>query len=94
MFNIIRKVWTAFDFAEAHVVEGPPRRRLAGGWISDLAALDKAIVLCDLCCRKWKPKNYGYKLQTNVAGQRFVQGACDGCGQWSQCSLFLPERRV
>ena len=71
---------------------GAPSRMLAGSWISDLAALGKAIVLCELCQRKWNSKSYGYVAKALWPGQNFVMGDCDGCGKPCQGTLYIPER--
>ena len=72
---------------------GAPRGRTGGGWLADLAALEKAIVLCDFCVRKWNPRAYDYKRRNVYPGQRYVVGPCDGCGQFAyQASLHLHKR--
>ena len=71
---------------------GAPKRMLAGSWISDLAALGKAIVLCDWCKRKFNPKSVGYVAKALWPGQNFVMGDCDGCGRQCQGTLHVPER--
>ncbi len=65
----------------AEAPSGAPTKRLAGGWLSDLAELGKAIVLCSDCERKWDPKNYGYVMSPLWKGQDFVTGDCDACGE-------------
>lgn len=70
---------------------GAPHGRLAGGWISDLAALQKAIVLCHSCARKWQPERYGYRAKRLLQWEQFVLGDCDGCGLFTQGTLFLSE---
>ena len=70
---------------------GRPPRRLAGGWVADLAALGKAIVLCDFCVRKFNPKGHGYEARRVVPYLRHVIGDCDGCKRLSQATLFLRK---
>ena len=71
---------------------GAPRGRLGGGWLADLAALEKAIILCDGCVRKWDPSAYDYEQRNVWPGQRSVVGPCDGCGQFSyQARLHLKR---
>jgi len=72
---------------------GPPKRRTAGGWVADLAALDKAIVLCEVCERKWEPKRHGYERRKAVPGYDHVVGDCDGCGTFAKGFLFIREER-
>ena len=76
--------------AEAQRV-GPGKGRMAGGWIADLAALNKAVMLCGLCVRKWEPKKYGYRARRLFPGEQYAIGNCDGCGRWDQCTLHLRE---
>ena len=72
---------------------GAPKGRLGGGWLADLAALEKAIVLCDFCVRKWNPHAYEYERRDPFPGQRYVKGPCDGCGQFAyQAELHLHKR--
>ena len=71
---------------------GTPRKMLAGSWISDLAALGKAVVLCETCARKWIPAKVGYIAKQLWPGAQFVLGDCDGCGHPCQGTLYVPER--
>jgi len=75
------------------IIEAPrrPARRLPGGWVTDLATLGKALVLCDFCAHKFAPKRYGYVRKRVVAGSKYVLGECDGCKRHSQATLFLKE---
>lgn len=68
------------------------RKVRAGSWLADLAALEKAITLCDSCVRKWNPASYGYVAKDLWPGQKFVLGECDACGCRSQCTLMLKEK--
>ena len=70
---------------------GAPTKRLAGGWVSDLAALGKAIVLCDGCRKKFDHGRYGYVRRALLPGQRFVMGDCDGCGRFGQGVLHMRQ---
>ncbi len=58
--------------------------RLRGGYVSDLAALRKAIVLCTdhplPCWKKFNAKANNYVISRTVP---MVRGKCDGCGQHS-----------
>jgi len=72
---------------------GTPRRMLPGSWISDLAALGKAIVLCVNCAQKWQPAKVGYVSKRLWPGAPdHVIGDCDSCGQMCRGTLYLPER--
>ena len=70
---------------------GAPSKRLAGGWIGDLTALGKAVVLCDGCRRKFDAKRAGYERRQLWPGQKFVLGDCDGCGRWCQGVLHVKQ---
>ena len=70
---------------------GPGRAsgRLAGGHVTDLAALGKAISLCGTCQSKFAAANYDYVTKRNIP---FVRGRCDGCQQHSErARLFLKH---
>ena len=62
-----------------------------GSFISDLAALGKAIMLCDMCVKKWDRRKARYDPQSLWPGQRWAQGDCDGCKKITRIYLFLPE---
>lgn len=71
---------------------GRSRGRLAGGWVADLAALGKAIVLCDWCVRKFDPKAHGYEARRVVPYLKYVIGDCDGCKRPNQqATMFLRK---
>ena len=93
MANIIRAVWSPAELLKnSEVRAGPPTKRLAAGWLSDLVALRKAIVLCPQCERKYSPERFGYKHKIMGADVIFVGGKCDACGVfYSRAKLFLPE---
>ncbi len=55
---------------------GRPWNRVAGGWISDLASLQKFIMLCPFCLGKFNPRTSGYETwRQNI----YSIGKCDGC---------------
>lgn len=68
---------------------GKPWNRVAGGWISDLAELQKFIQLCPFCVSKFNPRKSGYevwRLHVNCVGK------CDGCNQVSpHCRGFISQ---
>ena len=71
---------------------GRPWGRLAGGWVADLAALGKAIVLCGFCARKFRPETMGYRKRRLAPGHDGVIGDCDGCkSPMTPCSLYLNQ---
>lgn len=59
---------------------GRPSGRIAGGWVSDLAALQKFIMLCPFCISKFNPRRAGYEVWRQHI---YCVGKCDGCKQMS-----------
>lgn len=92
-FGILRQETLRSRMKSSAGQRGAPSGRTAGGWVSDLAALGKAIVLCDSCVRRWRPRRYGYRARDLFPGQHFVMGECDGCGEWCQGTLHLKDER-
>lgn len=78
------------DRLNASLDRGRPRLITPGGYIYDLAALSKAILLCWKCSRKFNYQSVGYKIVPSVVpGHRFVISKCDGCKDFLvQCSLY------
>jgi hypothetical protein len=69
---------------------GRPNTRLAGGWVSDLAELQKFIQLCPFCVSKFNPRKSGYEVWRTYLN---CVGKCDGCNQLSpQCRGFISEQ--
>lgn len=65
--------------------------RLAGGWISDLVALNRSILLCPFHVNKFTPKQYGYEAWRMHTP--FVFGTCDDCKQaHPRCKMWIPEQ--
>jgi len=93
MFNIVHAPTRATRMRNARGQRGTPRRMLPGSWLSDLAALGKAIVLCDMCARKWNPAGVGYVSKRLWPGAPdYVVGDCDSCGQMGRGTLYTSER--
>ena len=70
--------------------------RLAGGWVLDMVALQKAINLCFKCTNRFDPKPHHYARATGFERiHGFVIGECDGCElEASRTTLFLPEQNI
>ena len=88
---LVPKVWTKAQLVDAQAAPvGPARAQLAGSHILDLAAVGKAILLCDFCNPKFVPKGVGY---VKWWGHGPVTGQCDGCRQFSvYAHAFIPEQ--
>src|SRR2546426_9218565 len=68
---------------------GKPTRRIAGGWIADLAALKQVIILCSFCTHKFNPGRVGYRREKEFP---VAVGKCDGCGTHDlRCSWYVYE---
>ena len=91
--GIIKSSWTPREIEASHRHRGKGAKRLAGGWVADLAALGKAILLCETCTRKWRPGAYGYEARQAVRGHSYVIGDCDGCKLLGPATMFMPEGR-
>lgn len=91
MTYIVRaeKHMTAHDWADTAVDPGRPKNQLAGTYMGDLVALQKAIAVCDGCFRKWRPGQNSYVSKRNIP---FVRGTCDGCGErFDRMRLFVHK---
>ena len=71
-----------------------PSKRMGGGWLADLAALGKAIMLCSFCQNKWDHRAYNYEQRDPYPGQRIAIGTCDGCDtKYALCWMYLTKER-
>ena len=92
VFYIKQATTRANRLGNARGQRGTPRGMLSGSWISDLAALKKAIVLCDMCARKWNPAKAGYVSKRLWPGAPdHVVGDCDSCGTMGRGTLYTSE---
>ena len=73
---IAKQKWTDQDRLKATEDKGRHWKRPAGGYIDDLAALRKCIVLCSFCVHKFNPRRNRYRKETDFPQ---VTGRCDGC---------------
>ena len=72
---------------------GRPVRRLAGGWVTDMAELEQCIMLCDLCAHKFDHRKYGYEIHAVLSYQPKAIGTCDGCKRFMIfCTMFLISK--
>ena len=92
MIIIARRTWGLRDYLKAAEAKGRRIGKPHGSYIDDLAALKKAIVLCDGCVRRFNHVKHGYYRQREFP---FVRGSCDACKQHSErASLFIHEMHV
>ena len=71
---------------------GKPSGLSRGAWVSDLASLRKAIMLCGFCAPKWNAKAHHYVPRSIVRTHPFVISDCDGCGSINApCKLYRHE---
>jgi hypothetical protein len=94
MFAILRDWTTRANRLKAAAFNGPASGTVRGSWLSDLAALKKAVMLCWQCQPKWKPEKHGYARRMVGPGYREARGECDGCGAANElCAMYLPKER-
>lgn len=71
---------------------GKPQGLTRGAWVSDLAALKKAILLCWQCQPKWNAKAHRYVRRNVTASHREAISNCDGCNALMvKCALYKHE---
>lgn len=87
---LVPKRWTKRDIARNAEHAGRRTGLPAGGYMSDLVALRKAIVLCWRCRRKFNAKAAHYTKHPNIPFVRFSR--CDGCRELAmKAELFIHE---
>ena len=85
--KLTQQEWYNETKAPAHGVGRP-----AGGRVDDLAGMEKAILLCIACARKFNAKAYEYAKHKLMHRYNFVISDCDGCReQYVKCSLFTKR---
>ena len=86
---LVKQAWTQKDIRDSLEVKGKPKGRVAGGYIADLAALKKVILLCTSCTHKFNPGRVGFVREKEFP---VCQGTCDGCSTYdTRCSWYLWE---
>lgn len=84
-----KRQWTPAARLAALEDRGRPMRRVAGGYVADLAGLRKSIVLCAMCTHKFNPNAHHYRKETDFPQ---VTGRCDGCKAHDiRCTLYVAE---
>lgn len=95
---IVRNWNTPEMRAKAAEHQGRPVRLVGGSWISDLASLGKAVMLCvNKCAHRWDPAAYNYQRRVLPSRNGTVSGQCDGCREGGghfgvKCAMFVPKR--
>jgi hypothetical protein len=86
---LVKKNWTEKDVQDSLEVKGKPKGRVAGGYIADLAALKKVILLCGACTHKFNPGRVGYRREKEF---QFCTGTCDGCSTFdTKCYWYVYD---
>jgi len=86
---LVKRTWTTQDRQKAAEAPGRHWKRVAGGYIADLADLRKSVVLCSQCACKFNPKGHRYRRETDFP---HVTGRCDGCKAHDmRCILYVAE---
>lgn len=94
MFAILRNWNSRENRLKAALFGGPASGTIRGSWLSDLAALKKAVMLCSSCQPRWKASAHGYERRMVGPGHREARGECDGCGAHNElCAMYLPKER-
>lgn len=86
---LVKRTWTRKDVLDAAEAGGKKRGRVAGGWISDIAAQKKVITLCPLCTNKFNPAKVHYRREKEFP---VCQAKCDGCSTFdTRCSWYIYD---
>lgn len=84
--------WTDERLALDDESEGKKFGQLAGSYISDLAALRKAIILCPTCLPKFASAKNGYVTETRMP---HCMGKCDGCRDMGmERRIFVHHQQI
>ena len=93
---LVRKDYTAKDVELAKVKASEFRRNpytSGSAHLDDMIALQKAVILCDMHAKKFKPRAARYELHP-AANMRRVIGSCDVCQRFGPATLFLHESQA
>lgn len=86
---LIKRDWTADQLLKDAEAGGKKRNRVAGGWISDIAAQKKVITLCPLCTGKFNPAKVHYRKEKEFP---VCRATCDGCSTFDlHCSWYIYD---
>ena len=65
----------------------------AGTFVNEMAGLEKMLYLCDGCIGKFNAKRAGYRRPSRPPLNKGCISNCDGCREWGDCNILLPEGR-
>ena len=86
---LIPRQFTPQELLAEGEARGRGPKQGVGGWIADLAALKKVILLCSGCTHKFNPGRVQYRREKEFP---VCQGKCDGCNTFdSKCSWYIHE---
>ena len=86
---LVKRQWTPNELLAVDEAPGRTPGRSAGGWVADIAALKKVILLCSGCTHKFNPGRVHYRREKEFP---VCQGKCDGCRTFdSKCSWYIHE---
>jgi hypothetical protein len=86
---LVKKTFTDADVLKSMEAPGRKRGRTAGGWVADIAAQKKVILLCPGCTHKFNPGRVNYRKEKEFP---VCQGTCDGCTTFdTRCSWYIYD---
>ena len=86
---LVKKDYTPAQILASFEAGGKKRGRPAGGWIADIAAQKKVILLCPSCTHKFNPARVNYRREKEFP---YAQGKCDGCStNDTKCSWYIYD---
>ena len=86
---LIKRKFSHAEMLKEQLAPGKPKTRVAGGWIADIAAMKKVILLCASCTHKFNPGRVNYRREKEFP---VCQGQCDGCNTFDhKCSWYIHE---
>lgn len=84
---LIPREMTKVDQVKSKLAPLRKKGRAPGGWLSDLVALERVILLCPACAVKFDARGAHYRKDPDWEAVH----PCDGCKELRQTSTFLPE---
>jgi hypothetical protein len=83
---LVKKAWGLKDILKSTEDPGRKKGKPIGSYIDDLVGLQKSIVLCEMCERKFDFKRHHYAKPRGVP---CWQGDCDACREFSPRAAFF-----